>query len=210
MGLYLAGFDVVGVDIEPQPHYPFRFVRGDAANPPVDLSEFAFLWGSPPCQRFSRSTPIAARDNHPDLIDPIRAMFQASGKPWCIENVPGAPIRADVRLTGPMFGLKTFRLRWFETSFFALAPQVGPRLGPKTAEGFCTVVGGGGRNKGGVVSEWREAMGIDWLPREKLREAIPPAFSHHIARFAFMAMGLPDPGPMDPDASRRVPAITRR
>jgi DNA (cytosine-5)-methyltransferase 1 len=116
MGLHRAGFDVTGVDIRPQPRYPFRFVRGDALAPPVRLGDFDLIWASPPCQAYVRSGTIAKDGRHPDLIESVRSMLCAGGVPWIIENVPGAPLRADLVLCGTMFGLGVRRHRWFEAS----------------------------------------------------------------------------------------------
>ena len=104
VGYHRAGFDVVGVDIEPQPHYPFEFHQADAMTFPS--SGFDAIHASPPCQAFS----IAAKykgtaGRHKDLLTPTRTRLQAAGLPWVIENVPGAPMRADYLLCGCMFGL---------------------------------------------------------------------------------------------------------
>src|SRR5690348_14772063 len=116
MGLRRAGFDVVGFDIEPQPHYPFEFHQQDALI--VDLSGFDFVWSSPPCQAYSMySRNLGTASSFPDLIAPVREKLQASGLPWVIENVPGAPLRGDVLLCGTMFGLPLLRHRYFELSW---------------------------------------------------------------------------------------------
>ena len=114
-GLADAGFEVIGVDIEPQPHYPYDFHRADAMT--FELRWFDFIWASPPCQRYSRAQRI--RDNdHPDLIERLRKRLIKSGKPYCIENVVGAPLINPVELCGAMFpGLSVYRHRLFETSF---------------------------------------------------------------------------------------------
>src|SRR4051794_38162937 len=107
MGYHRAGFDVVGVDINPQPNYPFEFVRGDALElGPAMLASGAFAGASasPPCQRWAGSSHWHGID-HPDLIAPTRAMLKASGLPYVIENVPGAPLVEPVTLCGTMFGL---------------------------------------------------------------------------------------------------------
>lgn len=204
MGLHHAGFDVVGIDIEPQPHYPFSFIQADAMNPPVDLADFDFLWGSPPCQRYSRVTPPECKENHPDLIGPVREMFLSSGKLWCIENVPEAPVRPDLVLDGTMFpNLKVVRRRHFELNF-----PVAMRLGFPTRNligehGWsCVLTKGGmptagrkarirhGRKTTDDIDTARQAMGVDWpLPWSRLGEAIPPAYSEYIGRAALGYLG---------------------
>ena len=120
MGLMRAGFDVVGVDSNRKrgKRYPAAFVCGDALNPPVELADFDFIWASPPCQRFSNATPTKRREEHLDLISITRDMLRASGVPYVIENVPQAPIRADIVLTGAAFDLDVVRQRHFEVGRF--------------------------------------------------------------------------------------------
>lgn len=181
MGLHRAGFDVTGIDHRPQTRYPFRFIQADALAPPVRLEDFDFIWASPPCQDASVGSRRwkAIGYEYPRLIEPTRAML--AGMPYVIENVPGAAIRADLILTGPMFGLKTQRRRHFEFStFWALQIALPARAGPKTTAGFCTVAGHGGDGPN-RLDVWSEAMGIDWMNKEELTEAIPPAYSHFIA-----------------------------
>jgi len=188
MGLHRAGFDVVGVDINPQPRYPFSFVQADATRPPFDLCDFDFIWASPPCQAFTaykrRPDHVAPRDN---LIPAVRAMLRDHPR-WAIENVPGAPLDRPIVLCGSMFGLDVRRHRLFETSFPMLAPicqhdQQTPRFPQATNR----------KNKRSTVEVgvWRiplatqrAAMGIDWMELEELSEAIPPAYSEYIARGA--------------------------
>ena len=183
MGLHRAGFDVVGVDLEPQRHYPFAFYQADALTFP--LKGFDFIWASPPCQAYTLCQRIRARE-HPDLIEKIRTRLKHNGAPWVIENVVGAPLLDPVELCGAMFGLKVYRHRWFECSFPLTAPHHplhdAPlrKMGrPPLANEFMHVVG----NFSGV-KQARTAMGIDWMPRDKLREAIPPAFAEYVAQTA--------------------------
>ena len=194
MGLWRAGFDVIGVDIEPQPRYPFTFVQADALNPPFDLTRFAFIWASPPCQHYSVSS---ARERskgrkYPDLIEATRALLASCPDTTgtVIENVIGAPLRKDMILDGTMFPeLRVIRRRIFETNWFNLAPssRIRPRL---VSHGGYSCVVGGGRCSGAPKSAnaWhteaarRKAMGIDWMNRVELANAIPPAYSEFIAR----------------------------
>src|SRR5579872_5898192 len=120
MGYHRAGFDVIGMDIKPQPHYPFEFLRGDVLEEWFDLSRVSAIHASPPCQRYVRSG-MFDRSSHPDLLLDVRAMLKEFGKPWVIENVPGAPMRPDLELCGCMFGLQLKRERWFETSWREMA-----------------------------------------------------------------------------------------
>lgn len=181
MGLYNAGFDVVGIDIEMQKKYPFLFIQADVTK--IDFSNFDFVWASPPCQAFTAAKHLQGND-HPELIEPIREMLKASGTPYCIENVVRAPLLDPILLCGAMFGLKTYRHRLFETSFPIVAPEHPEhsakqcKMGrpPKDGE-FIQVVG----HFSGVEFA-KEAMGIDWLGQNQLREAIPPAYSEYIGR----------------------------
>jgi DNA (cytosine-5)-methyltransferase 1 len=190
MGLHRAGFDVVGIDIKPQPRYPFRFIQADALNPPVRLEDFDFIWASPPCQAHTSLKGMWNAKEHPDLIPATRALLQASGKPWAIENVPGAPLQFSVVLCGTMFGLgwqdaELRRHRLFETSSPLLAPVCQHKRKPRVIG----VYGGHGRDRRRTVntqdyptSARREAMGIDWMTGAELSQAIPPAYSEFIVR----------------------------
>lgn len=188
MGLHLAGFDeIVGVDISPQPHYPFEFVQADATTFPLD--GYDLIWASPPCQAYSLAQRIRNRE-HPDHIPALRKRLQCSSTPWVIENVPGAPLRDPVELCGAMFGLRVYRHRLFECSFYVRQPHhqdhVAPlrKMGRRVQPGeFMHVVG----NFSGVELA-REAMGISWMKRDELREAIPPAYSEFIGRKAVLAI----------------------
>ena len=103
-GLALAGYEVTGVDTMPQPRYPFRFIRADALEFPLD--GFDLICASPPCQAYTAARHIRGNE-HPRLIGPIRERLAASGIPWVLENVPGAPLINPVMLCGGMFGLKS-------------------------------------------------------------------------------------------------------
>lgn len=210
MGLYRAGFDVVGVDVAPQPRYPFRFRQGDAlAVDVLFLSTFDLIWASPPCQKFSVITKKIHRERHPDLIEPTRAMLARAQERWgaltVIENVAAAPLRADVTLDGDMFGLGTYRRRIFETNFFVMHPSRNRPFGPETRPGSVTVTDGGSsantrvvldngrvrRRRKGTTREYLAAMGVDWpMTRAEIAEAIPPAYSEFIGRAALNYMLL--------------------
>lgn len=192
-GLYRAGFDVVGVDIEPQPRYPFEFHQADALEFPVD--GYDFIWASPPCQRYSAgAAKWGTQANHPDLIAPTR--LRISGYPYVIENIQPAlrHLRAPILLCGQMFGLGVFRHRLFESSLALLAP---PHLihDGKVGDGkYHTVTGHAGGSskrdgwKGGTTADWKVAMGIDWMTGKELAEAIPPMFSEFIGRQVLTAL----------------------
>lgn len=185
MGLHRAGFDVTGIDIRPQPNYPFRFIQADALAPPVDLADFDFIWASPPCQAYSWSAKRWRNVERADLVEPARALLEASGRPYVIENVVGAPLRIDLVLTGPMFGLRVVRRRHFELSGFrAMQPPAGKArkigFGP---DDFVTVAGHGGDGSARLAN-WQDAMGIDWMSKTEMTQAIPPAYGEFIGRAA--------------------------
>lgn len=178
-GYAAAGFEVVGVDIECHPSYPYEFHQADALTFP--LEGFDAIHASPPCQAFSNAQRI--RDNeHPDLIAPLRERLKATGRPYVIENVVGAPLENAVELCGASFGLRVYRHRLFEANFPIVVPvhhqhqwpnaKMGRR--PKPGE-FMHVVG-----NFTDVEAAKFAMGIDRMTRDELREAIPPAYTQWI------------------------------
>jgi DNA (cytosine-5)-methyltransferase 1 len=181
MGYHRAGFDeIVGVDIKPQPRYPFTFVQGDALEyVKAHGHEFDAIHASPPCQAFTTARVIHGRE-HPDLLTPTRWALGVTLRPWIIENVPGAPMLADVVLCGSNFGEPRLkRHRWFELGFHK--PLV---LLPPCAhddDNIISVFGHGGHIYHGVA-EWREVMGIDWMNRDELSQAIPPAYTEFIGK----------------------------
>ncbi|MFZ2447260.1 MAG: hypothetical protein WAW37_12955 [Syntrophobacteraceae bacterium] len=196
MGYHRAGFDVVGIDIEPQQRYPFEFHQGDAFEFILEHGhEFDAIHVSPPCQKYTRmSTGLLksqGRDkNHPGLIEPVRELLIKTGKPYVIENVPGAPLRKPVILCGSSFGLLVQRHRLFECSFFVMVPEcihgryVKDKPPLHRLVGKSRVVGcyGHGRGKGDDKALWSRAMGIEWMTREELSQAIPPAYTEWIGR----------------------------
>ena len=174
MGYHRAGFDIVGVDIEPQPHYPFKFVQADAMTYPLD--GFDVIHASPPCQVFSIATQ-RTRGRHEDLLTPTRERLLEQAALWVIENVPGAPMRVDYRLCGCMFGLGRLRReRWFETSWhgFEMRPAC---YHPEPA---ITITTKGQPNCTGYADEAIKAMGIDWMTMRERGLAIPPAYCEYI------------------------------
>ncbi|GIW60772.1 MAG: hypothetical protein KatS3mg087_1838 [Patescibacteria group bacterium] len=127
MGYHLAGFDVTGVDIKPQPSYPFRFVQADAFEFLEEFGhEYDVIHASPPCQAHTPVRNINKnlynRDRYPDLIEQTRSALRETGKIYVIENVVGAPLVNPILLCGEMFGLRVFRHRLFEVNRFILAP----------------------------------------------------------------------------------------
>lgn len=183
MGYSRAGWEVVGVDNMPQPHYPFEFHQADAMTFPLD--GFDAIHASPPCQKFSPLKSMT-HDRHLDLLTPTRVRLLAQDAPWIIENVPGAPMRVDVLLCGEMFDLRTIRHRWFESSISLTQPThrlphsrpTSTRKRPKRfAEGYhISVTGDVGRWVGPAC------MGIDWMNGNELSQAIPPAYTSYIGR----------------------------
>lgn len=189
-GYHLAGFDeIVGVDIDPQPHYPFHFIRGDALDELVEM-DYDLIHASPPCQFATvyGNNKKRVKDDHPNLIPATRRLLQESGIPYVIENVPGARehLIAPVQLCGTSFPpLEVRRHRLFEASF--AIPEVPCDHGRLTERKY---PGSSNRPNGRTVcniGEWRvsledqqEAIGIDWMTVPELSQAIPPAYTKHI------------------------------
>lgn len=193
-GYQQAGFFVVGIDNRPQPRY-----AGDAFYQ-MDALEFleqvaSGLWPepvaihtSPPCQRYSNAQKIQG-NNHPDLIPITRKLLQEAGKPYIIENVKGAPLVNPTLLSGTMFGLKTIRPRLFETNFelpFLLEPPRPKQIKmgrPIKDDDYIQVIG----NFSGIEYA-KQAMGINWMTRKELGEAIPPAYTRYIGEQLLTAL----------------------
>lgn len=190
-GLQQAGFHVTGIDIKCQPRYAGDlFIQGDALSPPVKLEDFDFIWASPPCQAYSVAShgERSRGKKYPDLVAPVRSMLEASHTPFSIENVPGSPLVCPIKLRGTMFPeLKVIRERWFETSWFMMQPlQVQEPRSLLKNHGYVSVAGNGTQGwayKMGLrwlTDDMRRAMGIDWMTRAELSQAIPPAYGEYI------------------------------
>lgn len=194
MGYHRAGFEVVGVDVALQPRYPFAFIQADALSLDMRfIRSFDAIHASPPCQRFS---DLAKRNGNadawPDLVGPIRDLLVASGLPYIIENVEGAPLIDPVMLCGTMFPeLRVLRHRLFESNIQLTAPPHGKhplvftmdkrkahygKLNEWTSP--VQVTGGGNCSKAAAA----DAMGIDWMTKNELNEAIPPAYTENLGR----------------------------
>jgi DNA (cytosine-5)-methyltransferase 1 len=184
MGYWLAGFDVVGVDVKPQPRYPFPFFQADAI-------EFGRFYGhrfdaihaSPPCQAYSRLAKRHPDRKYPDLVEPTRAVLVAAETLYVIENVPEAPLIDPVTLCASSFGLGTdeFQLRRhraFETNWPLEVPACVHDARPTIS--VAGHAGRASRNGSGTSAERREAMEIPWLGADPLSEAIPPSYAEWI------------------------------
>ena len=184
---------IVGVDINPQPRYPFMFEQGDVMDlTSAYINGFDFVHASPPCQRYS---DLAKRNGNahewPDLVAPVREYLQAAGRHYVIENVEGAPLIDPITLCGTMFaGLRVLRHRLFECYGFHVPQPTHPthplvfthdkrkahygKLDQATA--FVQVTGGGNC----TVANKRSAMGVSWMTGHEANEAIPPAYTEYI------------------------------
>ena len=209
MGYHRAGFEILGVDINPQPHYPFPFVQMDAmdfleagfvAGDPLAFlrATFGAIHASPPCQKWTRSQRQRKNaDAHLDLVTPLRPLLEATGLPYVIENVEYCDVLRDpILLCGSMFDMDIQNHRLFETNWLLRNHDWPCRHGIWGKHRFPGTPQGSGKNPGasvvnrmasGVTHELlASAMGIDWIPApgkrpaKALSEAIPPAFTHYI------------------------------
>jgi DNA (cytosine-5)-methyltransferase 1 len=178
MGYHRAGFEVVGVDINPQPHYPFEFHQADALTYPLD--GFDAIHASPPCQAYSRMRHLpwvkARTDDHWDSIPPTRALLDTATVPWVIENVVGAPLdgshpkHTKAMLPGPMLGNRA-----------QLMSGIGKR------DKLDYIIAGKGRTAG-TPGLWGGAMEIDWMTIKEMAQAIPPAYTEWIGQQLMAAL----------------------
>lgn len=198
MGYAHAGFEVVGVDKDPQPEYPFDFIQADAIEVLSDfermpgwIQSFDAIHASFPCQRFTDQGNN--HDAHPDLITPGRELLLATGLPFVMENVDSAPLRRDLLLCGRMFALPVIRHRVFELHGFDVPPPFHPKCrGAVSAGDAISVVGTGGGTQAhrgrrkrfddmSVIRSRQLAMGLPWITDvQNLAEAIPPAYTAYV------------------------------
>lgn len=217
VGYHRAGFEVVGVDIEAQPNYPFEFVQADALeildldnwsvpNDPL-FEPFDVVHASPPCQRFSMMTRVAGTpDEHPDLISTIRDLLREIGLPYVIENVVGSPLKEPLKLCGSSLGLGALcrdgkwrqlrRHRLFESNIPLMGPPCSHEGEPVgvygNGGGQQKTVWNGGRNRGymAVKAEAEAALGIDWMTKVELSNSVPPAYTELIGAQLLAAIHL--------------------
>lgn len=205
-GYHDAGFDVTGVDQAAQPRYPYAFVQADVLSlDPHWIASFDAIHASPPCQAHSRMRHMPTAKDHLDLIAPTRAMLQASGRPWAMENVVGAPLIDPVTLCGTMFGLGVADAELQRHRLFEFSRR--PVLVPMCNHGGSVigVYGGHVRNRKRVIGVYgngphnaarkkdkgqpdftmqdgKTAMGIDWMTRDEMSQAIPPAYTRWVGQ----------------------------
>lgn len=187
VGYHRAGFEVVGVDLEPQPNYPYEFHEFDALK--FDLSGFDAIHASPPCQAYSRTRFLPGRTAaiHPDLIPATRDMLRDCGVPWIIENVELAPLRGPVTLCGTMFDLLVYRHRGFESDGLLTAPTHRTHtvhMSDGRAAKYFKAVGEMATIAGHLFSleVGQRCLDIDWMTKDELAQAIPPAYTEYLGR----------------------------
>jgi DNA (cytosine-5)-methyltransferase 1 len=203
VGYARAGFEVVGVDIKPQPHYPYEFHQADvfevlSGTAPIWPGDFDVIHASPPCQEYSATAKLRDAQGKsgttPALLEPVRSRLIESGLPYVIENVPRAPLLSPVWLCGSMFGLgierpegwrPLQRHRGFESNVLLMQPP-DPHRGMGRPLGVYGSMRDDIPHGGQTVSSVDEAqriMGIDWMPRwDELKESIPPAYTESVGR----------------------------
>lgn len=191
MGYHRAGFEVVGVDIKPQPHYPFKFIQDDALiYLMLHWFEYDAVHASPPCYENTWAARrwikgLVAYDKQDRLEETRSLLLDIKELPFVLENTPGADMKNYIKLAGTMFGLKVLRERWFELHGFDILLLPSPVLpkAPIASGQYQTVAGHGGDSKDCRLITWREAMGIDWMTKRELTQAIPPAYTEYIGKY---------------------------
>lgn len=196
MGYHRAGFEVIGVDINPRPNYPFEFVQGDAMDALGQPEEIAATYdavhASPPCQHFTkyRNAVKDITDRYEDLLEPTREGLNATGLPYVIENVEGAPLVNPITLCGSMFDLDVRRHRLFEANW-PLRDHIWPCRHKIWGARFKSSTGRKPNSRRTIdVGSWdeplerqKQAMGVDWsLTVRELSQAVPPAYTEYIGR----------------------------
>jgi len=196
MGYHQAGFDqIIGVDLKPQKNYPFDFIQADALSYlAVHGGDYDFIHASPPCQGYTilghlalaRGVSLAKR--YPEIIPDLREALEETDSPYVIENVPRSPLVNPFLLCGVTFGLRVLRHRAFESSQFILAPTHSKHRGTIFDRDYVGVYGTGSFTSKDGKSGWSyrslqecsEAMGINWMTRREITQAVPPAYTRWI------------------------------
>jgi hypothetical protein len=186
----MAGFHVTGIDNRPQPRYAGdAFIQADALEyVAAHGHEYDCIHASPPCQAYSVSANMPWVGEYPQLIEPLRQLLISIGKPYVIENVVGAPLMNATMLCGTHFGLRVFRHRLFETSFFMLGIPHVPLRERVGVNGFVCVAGHGDSGRGRVPADhrnavsWQRGMDVDWMTMAEMAQAIPPAYTEWIGQ----------------------------
>lgn len=198
-GYAIAGFEVVGVDINPQPNYPFEFHKADALEFLAKYGkEFKVIHASPPCQGYGQTRFVVSciDKQYPRLLKRTRDMLKMTNALWVVENVPGAPMLNPIVICGTALGLRVRRHRLFDSSTPLISPgscehgdqDLGvyankiTRLGTRAK----AYVAGSGRihyrPKTTTIAAGYKAMGIEWMTMKELCEAIPPAYTEWIGK----------------------------
>ncbi len=198
MGYHLAGWDVTGVDIEPQPRYPFTFVQADALDFLAEHGhEYNAIHASPPCHDHTPLVSVAGTDGSYDLLGDTLAALEAFAAPWVVENVPASHLKADIVLCGKMFDLRVKRHRKFKSNMplaqpahpatCRTTPTATSRRRERWAQGWdISITGDVGTYLG------PEAMGIDWMTGNGLSQAIPPAYTQFIGERLLTQLDTPN------------------
>ncbi len=175
---YAKYFDVTGLDIHSQPHYPYPFIQADMLDYPLAGYDAYHL--SAPCQAYSKLNAIWKK-SYPALLPAMRKRLQATGKPYIIENVLGAPIEQGVKLCGSMFGLHVLRHRWFEGSMLLYSPGPCQHKGTVRNGYYLTVAGHGDASHTYTRANVGRAMGISWMSVQEMTQAMPPVYTAWLA-----------------------------
>jgi len=190
-GYAMAGFEVHGVDLKHGKRYPYTYLRADALDVLKNdefIQQFDVIHASPPCQTFSITQHLRNAQGNTtsrlDLLEPVRNLLLASGKPYVIENVKGAPLIHPAQVCGSSFNLKVRRHRLFESNM-----AVKGTVCKHKEQGRPVGIYGSMRDEipqGGhtakTMEQANESMGIDWMIWKELVEAIPPLYTEYIGR----------------------------
>jgi DNA (cytosine-5)-methyltransferase 1 len=196
VGYSRAGFDdITGVDIVNQPRYPYKFIQADALEYLREHGkEYDVIHASPVCKGYSQLSGLWQDREYPDDISVLRELLIATGKPYVIENVVGAPLKDYVMLCGSMFGLRVYRHRLFECNPpITFAPRScnhwGKASGNKAVKNekrttpnltdfdILTITG-----HDFILEDAKIAMGIDWMQQSEISQAVPPAYTEWIGK----------------------------